>query len=58
MAMENMFSKRSRRILFKNDIIKKGTDLIFTKFEASVNNSSMPAIFFLKNLESGIYNET
>jgi len=29
----------------KNDIIKKDTDLIFTKFEASVNNSSMPAIF-------------
>lgn len=46
MAMENMFSKRSCRILFKNDIIKKDTDLIFTKFETWGNNSSMPAIFF------------
>lgn len=48
MAMENMFSKRSCRILFKNDIIKKETALIFTKFEASGNNSSVPAIFSLK----------
>jgi len=46
MAIENMFSKRSCRILVKNDIIKKDTGLIFTKFEASGNNSSMPAFFF------------
>ena len=45
MAMENMFSKRCCRILFKNDITKKDTDLIFTKFEASGNNSSMPDFF-------------
>jgi hypothetical protein len=40
--------KRSCRILFKNDVIKKDTDLIFKQFDASGNNSSMSAIFSLK----------